>query len=129
MGSDQDAKKKTTLKIACHGGAVVGSLVSNEPVHVVLNAMQMLRISLPSKLMTLVVCSLSALILGFEKRFLGTFGYLAILAGWKHLAAAMLSFHYGLMSFDAKEENVVSSASYAGLTLAYSIENFPNDKA
>lgn len=120
-------KNTATLEIVCHTGAAIGSAVSN-PVHTFLNALQVLRLSMPSKMVTLVTCSIAAVVLGFESRFLGTLGYLSIASEWKQLAAALLAFHYGLMSFDAQDENVLSSASYAGLAAAYCIENFPQDK-
>lgn len=120
-------KNIKNLEIACHTGAAIGSIQSN-PLHTVLNALQVLRISMHSGITTTIVCAITAVALGFESRFLGTLGYLSIAAGWKQLAAALLSFHYGLMSFDAQDENVVSAASYAGLTTAYCIENFPQEK-
>lgn len=122
----QSAKLRN-FEIACHAGAAVGSLTT-DPVHALLNVAQAARLAIRQKLVTIVACVLSAVVFGLEGRFIGTLGYAAVIAGWKPLASALLAFHYGLMSFDAKDEHVISSASYAGLTMAYSIENFPNEE-
>ncbi len=114
------------FEIACYAGAAAGSHAT-DPMHSLLNAMQIARIALHNKMVTLVVCALTVVALGLESRFVGALGYMAIAAGWKPLASALLAFHYGLMSFDAKGEHVISSASYAGLTMAYSIENFSKE--
>ncbi len=116
--------KLRNFEIACHTGAAIGSFAT-DPVHALLNAVQVARLAFHQKIVTIIACALSVVVLGLEGRFLGSLGYAAIVAGWKPLASSLLAFHYGLMSFDAKDEHVISSASYAGLTMAYSIENFP----
>jgi hypothetical protein len=112
-------------KIACHAGAAAGNLARNDVAHVISNGLQIARLAGPrSVALLLVTCIGSAVIWGLESRYLATFGYLLIVAGWDRLANAALAFHYGLMSFDAAGAFAPVAISNAGLSLAYSAENF-----
>lgn len=112
-------------KIACHATSAAGNLAKGDLAHVTSNGLQIARLSAPSSVaMLLIACFGSAVIWGLEARYLATAGYLAMAAGWKHVANAALAFHYGLMSFDAADTYAPVTIANAGLALAYSAENF-----
>lgn len=112
------------IKLACYVLSVAGNAFEH-PWYALSGGLQIARlVCQPSVAVVLLTCLGSAAIWGIESRYLATIGYMSIAAGWYEFANAMLTFHYGLMSFDAEDTSVTTALTNGGLALAYSAENF-----